>query len=59
MTRLDNRPPLTPARSARVQRAFEGIVASYIRDISGRGARRDADSTRVFVGRRACAAGAD
>jgi hypothetical protein len=41
MTNLDHRPPPSTARSARMRRAFDGIVASYIRDISGRGARRE------------------
>ena len=41
MTNPDHRPPISPARSARMRRAFDGIVASYIRDISGRGARAE------------------
>ena len=49
MTNLDQRPPLSPARRARMRRAFDGIVASYIRDISGRGERRAPGAARVFV----------
>jgi hypothetical protein len=30
------RRPARPLREARMQRIFEGVVASYIRDISGR-----------------------
>jgi hypothetical protein len=39
MTNLDH-------RGARMQRVFDGVVASYIRDISGRGARRERSGPR-------------
>jgi hypothetical protein len=37
MTRPDQRAPTVrrPSREARMKRIFDGVVASYIRDISG------------------------